>query len=76
MERDLREIIRLIDVTHSGWNRKRHKLLHQGLVIQCEFTAKNDEPYEYKIVEVSASGKVKKGRNSVFEGLSILVYQY
>lgn len=62
MEREISEIIRLVDVGHSGWNRKTHKLIHKGLTVQCEFIAKNDEPYEYKIVEVSASGKVKNGR--------------
>ena len=60
MEREITEIIRLIDVSHTGWNRKVHALIHKGLVFQCEFIGKDNEPYEYKIVEVSASGKVNK----------------
>ena len=66
MEREINDIIKLIDVTHSGWNRKVHELVHKGLVFQCEFVGQNNEPYEYKIIEVSASGKVKLVKISIF----------
>ena len=59
MEREISDIIKLIDVTHTGYNRKTHDLVHKGLSFQCEFTGMNNEPYEYNIIEVSASGPVQ-----------------
>ena len=58
MERNIDEIIKLIDVTHTGWNRKVHDFIRKALVFQCEFVGQNNEPYEYKINEVYSSGKV------------------
>lgn len=63
MEKEIQDIIKLIDVTHSGFNRKSHDLKHKGLTFQCEFIGSNNEPYEYNIIEVTAEGIVKLSIN-------------
>jgi hypothetical protein len=55
-EKPIEEIVKLVGISHSAYNRDSHKHEQQGLVFQCEFINEDSAPYEYRMVECCATG--------------------